>query len=69
MRKAINQNADGTNQTKLDKTAKSALSGIKKPLTFLKMKLRHGDFMVMHGADMQKYTEVSAYLRRRCLHS
>ena len=69
VRKAINQNANGMSQAKLDKVAKDALSGCKKSPTFLKMKLRHGDFMVMHGADMQKYTEVSVYIPSRCLHS
>lgn len=28
---------------------------------FLEMKLRHGDFMSMHGAQMQVYYEVSVY--------
>ena len=35
------------------------LKGGRKSPMLLSLKLKHGDFMVMHGADIQKYYEVS----------
>ena len=46
--------------TELTKKAKELLKGC--PLTppvVLKMKLRHGDIVGMHGVDLQKYYEVN----------
>jgi len=49
----------GLTEKALTKKAKELLKGVpSSPPAILKMKLRHGDFMSMHGADMQLYYEV-----------
>ena len=46
--------------TELTQKAKELLKGCPlSPPVVLKMKLRHGDIMGMHGVDLQRYYEVS----------
>ena len=61
-RRTLNAMAPNMNQVELKAKAKELLkdNGCKaQPPVILKMKLRHGDIMVMHGADMQKFFEAS----------
>ena len=60
MRQKLNDKKDSMDNKKLTTLAKTLLKGCPtNPPVILKMKLRHGDFMSMHGASMQKYYEVS----------
>lgn len=48
----------------LTRKAKELLKGCPlSPPVVLKMKLRHGDIMGMHGVDLQKYYEVNSHPR------
>lgn len=59
LRREINAKASIMDKAALTEHAKKTLSGCRgDPPVVLTMKLRHGDFMVMHGAEMQKYFEV-----------
>ena len=60
VRQHLNSLATTMTEEELTARARKDLSGcpIKAP-DFLVMKLRHGDFMSMHGAPMQMYYEVS----------
>ena len=56
----LNAMASTMTPTELTKKAKELLKGCPlSPPVVLKMKLRHGDIMGMHGVDLQKYYEVS----------
>ena len=60
----LNQLASSMSPADLNKEAKRVLIDNKKreahPPVVLTMLLRHGDIMVMHGSDMQKYYEHQA---------
>ena len=60
----LNAMASTMDPTELTKKAKELLKGCPlSPPVVLKMKLRHGDIMGMHGVDLQKYYEVSCQPR------
>ena len=60
VRQKLNDKKDTMDSKKLTSLAKTLLKGCPtKPPIILRMRLRHGDFMSMHGASMQKYYEVS----------
>ena len=62
-RHKLNELAKTASTEKLDEAAQVALAFTKgeprQPPVVLEMDLRHGDYMVMHGASMQVYYEVS----------
>lgn len=59
-RAELNAMASTMTTSELTKKAKELLKGCPlSPPVVLKMKLRHGDIMGMHGVDLQKYYEVS----------
>ena len=61
-RHRLNRMAKTVSQAELDAAAQAALAfdkgETKTPPVVLEMDLRHGDYMVMHGASMQLYYEV-----------
>ena len=65
-RKALNAKHGTVSDAEFEKLRVATYKGFKKvshcpPL--LTMKLQHGDMVVMHGAEMQKYYEVSRTFR------
>ena len=64
-RQKLNELAKTVSTTELDAAAKVALAfeggESKTPPVVLELDLRHGDFMVMHGASMQVYYEVCTF--------
>ncbi len=62
-RRKLNELAKTASSAELDAAAQVALAfkkgESKTPPVVLEMDLRHGDYMVMHGASMQLYYEVS----------
>ena len=62
-RRKLNELAKTVSTEQLDAAAQEALAFVKNetktPPVVLEMDLRHGDYMVMHGASMQVYYEVS----------
>ena len=67
-RRKLNKMAKTMSEKDLNAAARKLLAfdkdknGKEKPKSspvVLELDLRHGDYMVMHGADMQKYYEVS----------
>lgn len=64
-RRKLNELAKTASTKELDAAAQVALAfekGEKKTSpTVLELDLRHGDYMVMHGASMQVYYEVSLF--------
>ena len=61
-RRELNAMASTMTPIELTKQAKELLKGCPlSPPVVLKMKLRHGDIMGMHGVDLQKYYEVSCH--------
>ena len=64
IREGLNAMASTMTRHELTKKAKELLKGCPMaPPVVLKMKLRHGDIMGMHGVDLQKYYEVSLHPR------
>lgn len=64
IREVLNAIASTMTTPELTKKAKELLKGCPlSPPVVLKMKLRHGDIMGMHGVDLQKYYEVSRHPR------
>ncbi len=61
-REELNAMASTMTPDELTRKAKELLKGCPlSPPVVLKMKLRHGDIMGMHGVDLQKYYEVSCH--------
>ena len=64
-RRKLNELAKTASTAELDAAAQVALAFAKgeskTPPVVLELELRHGDYMVMHGADMQVYYEVSTF--------
>ena len=59
IREELNAMASTMTTPELTNKAKELLKGCPMaPPVVLKMKLRHGDIMGMHGVDLQKYYEV-----------
>ena len=68
-RQKLNELAKTASTEELDAAAQVALEfpkgESKTPPTVLELDLRHGDYMVMHGALMQTYYEVRKFWRQR----
>lgn len=65
-RRELNGMASTMTPTELTQKAKELLKECPlSPPVVLKMKLRHGDIMGMHGVDLQKYHEISCHPRRK----
>lgn len=64
-RHKLNELAKIASTEELDEAAQAALSFTKgetrTPPVVLELDLRHGDYMVMHGASMQVYYEVGTW--------